>query len=96
MGSIGTGEIVLIFLAVLLIFGAKRIPEIARGLGSGIREFKQATREVTRELSLEEDRSAQVQRQPVQHSVSRTPSLTTVAPHTDTPVPQPNQATGTN
>ena len=73
MGSIGTGEIILIFLAVLLLFGAKRIPEIARGLGHGIREFKQATREVTRELNanVDERPNAPAYRQPDPHTVSR-------------------------
>jgi len=52
MGSLGPFEIVLIFLAILLIFGAKRIPEIARGLGRGIREFKDATTEIKKELNV--------------------------------------------
>jgi sec-independent protein translocase protein TatA len=53
MGSFGPLEIILIFLVVLLIFGAKRIPEIARGIGRGIREFKDATSEISRELETE-------------------------------------------
>jgi sec-independent protein translocase protein TatA len=53
MGSFGPLEIILIFLVVLLIFGAKRIPEIARGIGKGIREFKDATGEISRELETE-------------------------------------------
>ncbi|GAB4398360.1 MAG: twin-arginine translocase TatA/TatE family subunit [Microscillaceae bacterium] len=44
--NLGGPEIFLIFLALLLLFGAKKIPELARGLGRGIREFKDATREV--------------------------------------------------
>jgi len=51
MGSLGPFELVLIFLAILLIFGAKRIPEIARGLGKGIKEFKN---EISRELNVNE------------------------------------------
>ena len=42
MGSIGITELVLIFVILLLIFGGKKIPELARGLGSGIRHFKDA------------------------------------------------------
>jgi sec-independent protein translocase protein TatA len=53
MGSFGPLEIILIFLVVLLIFGAKRIPEIARGIGKGIREFKDATNEISQELESE-------------------------------------------
>ena len=56
MGMPGPFEMILIFLVVLLIFGAKRIPEIARGIGSGIREFKDATSEFSRELDMEERR----------------------------------------
>ena len=42
MFGLGTPELILIGLAVLLLFGAKKIPELMRGLGSGIKEFKQA------------------------------------------------------
>jgi sec-independent protein translocase protein TatA len=56
MGSFGPLEMILIFLVVLLIFGAKRIPEIARGIGKGIREFKDATNEISRELDVEDQR----------------------------------------
>lgn len=55
MGSLGPFELVLIFLAILLLFGAKRIPEIARGLGKGIREFKDATSDIKRELTIEDE-----------------------------------------
>lgn len=54
MGSLGATEILLIFLVILLLFGAKRIPEIARGLGRGIREFKDATSDIRRELDIDE------------------------------------------
>jgi len=40
MPNIGTGEIILLLLVALLLFGAKRLPEIGRSLGSGMREFK--------------------------------------------------------
>lgn len=56
MGTLGPLELILIFLVVLLIFGAKRIPEIARGVGKGIREFKDATSEISRELDVEDRR----------------------------------------
>ena len=48
--GIGWQEIVLIFLVLLLLFGAKRLPELARGLGKGIREFKGAVKDVEDEL----------------------------------------------
>lgn len=48
--NMGGGSIILIILVILLLFGAKRIPELARGLGRGIREFKDATKEVQKDL----------------------------------------------
>lgn len=42
MGPIGVPELILIFVILLLIFGGKRIPELARGIGSGIRNFREA------------------------------------------------------
>lgn len=42
MGTIGYSELLIIFLIVLLLFGGRKIPEIARGLGKGIHEFKKA------------------------------------------------------
>jgi sec-independent protein translocase protein TatA len=49
-GFFGGWEIVLILAVVLILFGAKKLPELAKGLGSGIKEFKKATREVTDEI----------------------------------------------
>ena len=49
--GISMGEVVLVFLVVLLLFGSKKIPELARGLGKGINEFNKATDEIKREFS---------------------------------------------
>ena len=49
-GMLGGWEIVLILAVVLILFGAKKLPELAKGMGQGIREFKKASREVTEEL----------------------------------------------
>jgi sec-independent protein translocase protein TatA len=46
MGNIGGPEIILILLVILLFFGAKKIPEIAKGFGEGMREFRKAARDV--------------------------------------------------
>ncbi len=46
----GGMEWVVIILVVVLLFGAKKIPELARGLGKGIREFKDATKEIKDEI----------------------------------------------
>lgn len=45
-GNLGTGEIILILLIVLIFFGAKKIPELAQGLGKGLREFRKAARDI--------------------------------------------------
>ena len=56
LGGLGMGEILLIFLVVLLLFGAKRLPEIGGSLGKGIREFKSSVKEIEREIKTEEPR----------------------------------------
>lgn len=71
--SLGMPEIILIFLVVLLVFGAKRIPEIARGLGKGIREFKDATNDIKSELNVNVD-----DRRSINHP--RPPAQGTTAP----------------
>jgi sec-independent protein translocase protein TatA len=53
MGNIGMPELLLIFLFILIFFGAKKIPELAQGLGKGIREFRKAAREVQDEVAEE-------------------------------------------
>jgi sec-independent protein translocase protein TatA len=44
MGKLGATEIILILVVVLLLFGGKKIPELMKGLGKGIREFKDASK----------------------------------------------------
>lgn len=50
-GFFGGWEIVLILAVVLILFGAKKLPELAKGLGQGIKEFKKATNEVSNEIN---------------------------------------------
>ncbi len=50
LGGLGGWELLLIMAVLLLFFGANKIPELARGLGRGIREFKDATREIKKEI----------------------------------------------
>ncbi|MFH6984521.1 twin-arginine translocase TatA/TatE family subunit [Marinoscillum sp. 108] len=49
-GMPGGWELIVIILFVIIFFGAKKIPEIARGMGKGIREFKDATKEIKNEI----------------------------------------------
>ena len=48
--SLGPWEIALIILVVIILFGGKKLPELARGLGLGLKEFKKAKREITDEV----------------------------------------------
>lgn len=50
MPSLGMSEILLILLVVLIFFGAKKIPELAQGLGKGMREFRKAARDVQEDI----------------------------------------------
>ncbi len=55
--NIGTQEMILILVVVLLLFGGKKLPEMARGLGKGIREFKDASEGIKREVSAQIDKA---------------------------------------
>ena len=55
-GSIGMPELIIGLVVILLLFGAKRVPELARGLGSGVREFKKGTQEGEVEKKDEEEK----------------------------------------
>lgn len=50
IGNLGTGEILLIALIVLLLFGGKKIPELMRGLGKGVKSFKDGMSDVEKEV----------------------------------------------
>jgi sec-independent protein translocase protein TatA len=51
MGSIGMPEMVMIFIVILLLFGAKKLPELARGVGKSMGEFKKARDDFEREIT---------------------------------------------
>ena len=61
LGGLGTPEIILILLIVLLLFGGKKIPELMRGLGRGVREFNDAKSNMKSEIKkgMEEDPNAE-------------------------------------
>lgn len=54
--GIGMQELIVIFLVVLLLFGAKRIPDIATGIGRGIRDFKKAVKETKEEITSDDSK----------------------------------------
>jgi sec-independent protein translocase protein TatA len=78
-GIFGGWEIILILAVVLILFGAKKLPELAKGLGQGIKEFKKATREVTEEI----------QKEPVDTTV-HTAKLPPASPSSQTVSQNPN------
>lgn len=49
LGMIGPWQVVLIVLVVLILFGGKKIPELMKGLGKGMKEFKDATKEIDKD-----------------------------------------------
>ena len=51
LGMLNTPEIILILVLALILFGAKKLPELAKGLGHGIKEFRKASREISDELN---------------------------------------------
>ena len=53
--NIGTGEIIIVALVVLLLFGGKKIPELMRGLGKGVKSFKDGMNDVRKELDLDDE-----------------------------------------
>ena len=52
LGNIGAGEIVIVALVVLLLFGGKKIPELLKGLGKGVKSFKDGMKEVEKDLDI--------------------------------------------
>jgi TatA/E family protein of Tat protein translocase len=52
MFGIGTQELIIILVIVLLVFGSKKLPELAQGLGKGIKEFRKASTEIQEELDI--------------------------------------------
>ncbi|QNN41419.1 Sec-independent protein translocase subunit TatA/TatB [Pedobacter roseus] len=97
--NMGGSEIVLILVVVLLLFGGKKLPELARGLGKGIREFKDASDGVKREihrninamdLDKEEAEETAVNHSQRHHPTEETPvdeKVTASVPHTESSTP---------
>jgi len=74
-------EIVLIMAVVLVLFGAKKLPELARGLGTGIKEFKKATRDVTDELQSAMDEPPPPPTRRIPEQTTTTANASETVPH---------------
>jgi len=83
--NLGMGELVIIFLAVLLIFGPKALPQLGRSLGDGMREFKNATSKITSNLTTSMEDEEQKGR--MQGEVKRQAALTPAHEGSTAPVP---------
>jgi sec-independent protein translocase protein TatA len=99
--NFGGGEIFIVLLFVLLFFGSKQIPEIARALGKGLREIRNATDDIKREINdtardvnvkkgFEEEVNKTINE--IKGSVSRQPKPRNPAENQDEPKPDPNAA----
>lgn len=53
LGNIGTGEIILIALVILLLYGGKKIPELMKGIGKGVKSFKDGMHEIEKDITEE-------------------------------------------
>ena len=62
LGGLGTGEIIVICLVVLLLFGGKKIPELMHGIGKGVRSFKTGMNEIENEINTEVDTKKEVEK----------------------------------
>jgi sec-independent protein translocase protein TatA len=56
LGPLGTGEIIIIALAILLLFGGKKIPELMKGIGKGVRNFKEGVKGIEDDIKIEEEK----------------------------------------
>jgi len=61
IGNLGYGEILIIALVILLLFGGKKIPELMRGLGKGVSQFKKGMNEIEQEINAEPEQNKEIQ-----------------------------------
>ncbi len=98
MGGIGGPELLLVFLVILLVFGPKKIPEVARGIGKGVREFRRLTTEFQREMNLSDALEEEKKRPTIDRpGAGGTPAATSAetAPKEDRPLPPGAETPGT-
>ena len=61
LGSLGSQEIIIIALVILLLFGGKKIPELMRGLGKGVSQFKKGMKVIEEEINAEPEKKEEIQ-----------------------------------
>ncbi len=61
LGSLGSQEIIIIALVILLLFGGKKIPELMRGLGKGVSQFKKGMNDIEQEINAEPEKKEAIQ-----------------------------------
>ncbi|MBO7472177.1 MAG: twin-arginine translocase TatA/TatE family subunit [Bacteroidaceae bacterium] len=61
LGSLGSQEIIIIALVILLLFGGKKIPELMRGLGKGVSQFKKGMNDIEQEINAEPEKKEEIQ-----------------------------------
>ena len=89
LGGLGMWEMIMIFLVVLLLFGAKRLPEIGSSLGKGIREFKGSIREIEKEVKAVGEDEPQHDAVPPTSAPEQGPRRLTTTPEPASGVRQP-------
>ena len=62
--GLGTGEIILIVLVFLLLFGAKRIPDLMKSMGKGVKSFKEGMKEVEKEINAPDETAKEPEKEP--------------------------------
>ncbi|MBR6142136.1 MAG: twin-arginine translocase TatA/TatE family subunit [Bacteroidaceae bacterium] len=61
LGSLGSQEIIIIALVILLLFGGKKIPELMRGLGKGVSQFKKGMNDIEEQINAEPEKKEEIQ-----------------------------------
>ena len=61
LGSLGSQEIIIIALVILLLFGGKKVPELMRGLGKGVSQFKKGMNDIEQEINAEPEKKEEIQ-----------------------------------
>ncbi len=69
--NIGFGELLMILVVVLVLFGAKKIPELAKGLGKGISEFKKGLKDVENEINISTDKEVKTETKQITEDLNK-------------------------